>query len=134
MIKRLLIIFVLFFSLFSFTVAEDTPWDKSNDITSSDFIIKVNDISPAWENLLSEDRSAKKTAQNLLNTIVNKFIVAFWVLAMLVMTIGWGYMIMYHGQDELLSKWKSIFNAWLIALAVALSSWLLVKLVAYFLY
>jgi hypothetical protein len=56
------------------------------------------------------------------------------VFAVFIMTLWAWYMIIYHGQDEFLSKWKSIFMSWIIALAVALSAWVIVKLFAYLLY
>jgi hypothetical protein len=43
-------------------------------------------------------------------------------------------MIIYHGQDEFLSKGKSIFTAGLIALVVALSAGLIVRLFSALLY
>jgi hypothetical protein len=43
-------------------------------------------------------------------------------------------MIFYHGQDELLSKGKSIFMSGLIALIVALASYYIVSLVRFILY
>lgn len=58
----------------------------------------------------------------------------FGVLSVFIMTIGAGYMIIYHGQDEFLSKGKSIFVSGLIALAVALSAGLIVQLFSALLY
>ena len=60
--------------------------------------------------------------------------IAIWAISLLVMTIWAWYMIFYHWQDELLSKGKSIFNAWIIALIVALSSYYIVSLVRLILY
>jgi len=50
------------------------------------------------------------------------------------MTIGAGYMIIYHGDESLLSRGKSIFTAGLISLAIALSAGLIVKFISYLLY
>jgi len=110
----------------------NTKVDSKNDISSTSFQITVWDISPGKKSIKWD--SSKETAKKTLQTIIDNLIVAFWVLALLVMTIGWGYMIMYHWQDELLTKWKSIFTSGLIAVAVALSAWILVKLVVYLLY
>ena len=129
MLKNLLIFLI---TLFWFLIPSYS-YAQTNDISTWTFMINVNNIAPGWSALIIED-SAEKTAQNVLQTIIDKFIIAFWVLALLVMTIGWGYMILYHGQDELLSKWKSIFSAGIIGLVVALSAGLLVRLVSYFLY
>lgn len=43
-------------------------------------------------------------------------------------------MIIYHGQDDLLSRGKSIFTAGIIALVIALSAGIIVRLFAYLLY
>jgi hypothetical protein len=50
------------------------------------------------------------------------------------MTIGAGYMIIYHGQDEFLSRWKAIFMSGIISLAIALSAGIIVRLFTYILY
>jgi hypothetical protein len=55
-------------------------------------------------------------------------------VSLLIMTIWAWYMIIFHGQDELLSKWKYIFMSWIIALVVALSSYYIVSLLRYLLY
>ena len=55
-------------------------------------------------------------------------------IALLVMTIWTWYMILYHWEDELLSKWKYMFNSWIIALVVALSSYYIVSLLESILY
>ena len=116
------------------TTAAMNNYNKNNpnNISSPNFQIDVWSISPG--NNKTKWDTAKESATLTLQAIIDNLIVAFWVLALLVMTVGWGYMIMYHGQDELLSKWKSIFTSGLIAVAVALSAWILVKLVAYLLY
>jgi hypothetical protein len=50
------------------------------------------------------------------------------------MTIGWWYMIFDWWDWALLWKWKTMFKVWIISIVIALSSWLLVKLVVYLLY
>lgn len=113
-------------SWFSFATA-------SSEIGSSDFTINVSDMTPGnvslWDNSSSVD-----AANNILGRIIDMLIVAFGVLSLLFMTIGAGYMIIYHGQDEFLSRWKSIFVAGLISLAVALSAGMIVKFIAFLLY
>ncbi len=83
---------------------------------------------------LAKEATAKETVDSLLNVIVNALMIAFWVLALFIMTIGWGYMIFAAGQDELLNKWKSIFSAWLISLLIALWSWIIMKTIIFLLY
>lgn len=70
----------------------------------------------------------------LLGTIIQKLMVALGILSVLIMTVGGWYIILYHGQDELLSKGKSIFMSWIIALVIALSSYMIVGLLRFILY
>ena len=102
------------------------------DITDTSFTIDVGTITPGWSTLIKD--GAGETVENILAITLNKLIVVFWVAAVFIMTIGAGYMIIYHGQDELLSKWKSIFFSWIIALVVALSAGIIVNLFTYLLY
>jgi hypothetical protein len=85
-------------------------------------------FSDKWSN------TAETTTKNVLATIIKKLILAFWILSLLIMTIGWWYMIFSHGQDELLNKWKGIFTAWLTSLIIALGSWIIIKVVISLLY
>lgn len=80
-----------------------------------------------WEN-------SKTTINTVLWTLIQKLMIALWVISLLIMTIGAGYMILYHGEDEYLSKWKSIITAGVIALIVSLSSYYMVNLLWYILY
>ena len=104
----------------------------SDNIKDANFFIDVEDITPGSIKLIGSE--AWETLDNVLLTVLEKLIVVFWVFAVFIMTIGAGYMIIYHGQDEFLSKWKSIFLSGIIALAVALSAWVIVKLFAFLLY
>ena len=97
----------------------------------------------AGENIVSEtlpgqkdlsNISAETTAKVLLLIVINKLLIGLWSLSTLVMVIWWGYMIIYSWQDELLSKWKSIFTAWIISLVIALSSYFIIAFVRYMLY
>jgi len=104
------------------------------DISDEGFTIDVTQFTPGWTQFLDEDSDTSSTVNNVLVTVLEKLIIIFWVLSAFIMTIGAGYMIIYHGQDEFLSKWKSIFMSGIIALAVALSAWVIVRLFAYILY
>lgn len=106
----------------------------AGDITKEDFTIEVRDFTPGGTQFLDEDATTAGTVNNVLVTILEKLIVIFWALATFIMTIGAGYMIIYHGQDEYLSKWKSIFIAGIIALVVALSAGVIVRIFTYLLY
>lgn len=114
------------------TPLSNTTTNNQEDISKPEFVIDVGDISPGWSRF-SWEWTAKQTADFTIKKIITMLMTAFWALALFVMTIWWGYMVLYSWQDDLLSKWKSIFTAWLIALVVALSSLILVKLVSYFL-
>lgn len=101
------------------------------DITAPWFQIHVNDISPwmwlAWW-------TAKENLNFAIWVIIQNLMIALWSLSLLIMTIWAWYILLHHGQDELLSKWKSIFMSWIIALIVALSSYYLVSILRYLLY
>lgn len=108
-----------------------TALHASTDITSPNFTI------PVWtfgSTELIDDDTAWGTINNVLMTVLEKLILVFGACAIFIMTIWAGYMIIYHGQDEFLSKWKSIFMSWIIALVVALSAWIIVRLFTFLLY
>lgn len=106
--------------------------ESENNITSAGYKISVNDISPgmAVEKWNTVNQSINKT----LGKIIQSMMVLLWSLALLIMTIGAWFMILHHGQDELLSKWKSIFMSWVYALIVALSSYYLIAIFRYILF
>ena len=101
-------------------------------IASPEFTVSVATFSPFWTGL--SWGGTRGNVDNLLARVLNALILFIWVAAIFFMTIGAGYMIIYHGQDELLSKWKTIFTAWLIAIVVALSAWIIVRLFVVLLY
>ncbi len=110
------------------------PWGEW-DISQEGFKIHVWNFAPWGKQLLNEsDGTTQWVVNTTLATILEKLIVVFWVIAGLMMTIGAGYMIIYHGQDELLNRWKSIFTWGIIALIIALCAGLIVRLFAYLLY
>ena len=132
----LFIFFCLFFNINSFAESwENTPnnctWE--NSICSTSYIIDTSEYWLWWE-AINQWWTAKETVDNWLKLIVNKLLIAFWVLSLFIMTIGWWYMIFAHWQDELLNKWKSIFTAWLTSLIIALSAWIIMKIVISLLY
>ncbi len=126
--KKFLILILSLYSLFfSYNAL------ASEDITKTDFKINVIDITPT-NPIFVENKTSDEVANYILEVILTNMIIWLWALSLLIMTIGWWYMIIYHWQDELLSKWKSIFLALIISLVVALSAWLIVNLVVYILY
>ncbi|USN58042.1 MAG: hypothetical protein H6767_06950 [Candidatus Peribacteria bacterium] len=83
---------------------------------------------------IDSDKTAKQNVEATFVTLIEKLIYAFGALAILIMTIGGGYMIMYNGQDELLSKGKSIFMAGIISVFVALGAGIIINLIRFILY
>lgn len=69
-------------------------------------MISVQDFTPGGTQFLDDDDSTgtADVVNNVLVTVLEKLIVIFGALATFIMTIGAGYMIIYHGQDEYLSK------------------------------
>ena len=130
------VIFCLSFLFFSPVRANEASdllncqfWDCIN---KPNFTINVSNLSPGGTSLWGS--SGQATIKNVLASLIDKLIIAFWVLSLFIMTIGAGYMIIHHGQDEFLSRGKSIFIAGLTSLAVALSAGLIVKFISYLLY
>ncbi len=131
--RKMIGLFLLSIWLGAFFLIPANNWAASDDITSPDFVINLKWFTPGGTDLIDED-TAWWTINNVLMTILEKLILVFGVFAIFIMTIGAWYMIIYHGQDEFLSKWKSIFVSWIIALAVALWAWIIVRLFALLLY
>lgn len=107
--------------------------DAKKNISSKWFEIWVNETIWVWFQVKKWDNTGN-VLNRTLGTVIQKLMVALWVLAVLIMTIWAWYIIMYHGQDELLSKGKSIFMSGITALVVALSSYYLVAILRYILY
>ncbi|QFR38659.1 hypothetical protein A9Q91_00295 [Candidatus Gracilibacteria bacterium 28_42_T64] len=133
MIKKIAFIFILIIGLLSFANVGFAKCEGDEcKIDSIKFQIDVNDITPGLE--IEEGDNVEQTINRTLGTIIQKLMIALGSLSLLIMTIGGGYMIMYHGQDELLSKGKSIFLSGITALVVALSSYYMVAFLRYILY
>ena len=108
-----------------------------NCLNEKSFRIDTGKFSPIGKMTDKSWTVLKNTEEKinfLLWTIIQKLMIALWVLSVLIMTVGGGYIIMYHGQDELLSKGKSIFMSGIIALVVALSSYYIVSGLRFILY
>jgi hypothetical protein len=72
--------------------------------------------------------------KSLLWIVIQKMMIVLWIISLFIMTVWAWYMITHHWEDELLSKWKTIFKAWIISLVVALSSYYLVSLIRFIIY
>lgn len=110
-----------------------TTWEnKWKCLDQPTFMIWVDETLWVW--IKVDWKNTSQVINKTLGTVIQKLMIALWVLAVLIMTIWAWYIIMYHGQDELLSKGKSIFMSGITALVVALSSYYLVAILRYILY
>ena len=123
----------LFFAMFVFFGFSNvyTSLEPAKDVTSVWFTINVNDISPGMWTVWA---TTKENVNYLLSTIIQNMMIALWSLALLIMTVWAWYILLHHGESELLTKWKWIFMAWVYALIISLSSYYLVSIVRYLLY
>ena len=108
-------------------LCDETNWC----IEKASFEISVNDISP-WMGIITGN--SNQTINKALWTIIQKLMIGLWSLSLLIMTVGAWYIILHNWQDELLSKWKSIFMSWVYAMMVSLSSYYLIMIVRYIIY
>ena len=104
-----------------------------NCLNTSDFKINTSTFK-MWSLGVDSGKTSWQNANFLLATVISKLMIAMWVLAVLIMTIGAGYMVLYHGRDDMLSKWKTIFNYGMLAVALALCSYILVAILRFILY
>lgn len=141
MFKKIILSLFLILALLSNSISYWEVWSTSWceewtwSLCSEKFEISISTILPFWDkSWIKKSEWWKKTAESLVVVITQKLMTALWIIALLIMTVWGGYMVFYHWQDELLSKWKKIFMSWIIALIVALSSSILVKFVAYIIF
>lgn len=146
MIKKIILFFSLVF-LFIFwgrgfifvNASWGTTWGGNSRIGtwvySTWFVIDLSKIVPWWtSNNDLRWTNSKETLNKSLWNIIKKLMLLLTMLSLLIMTIWAWYMIIYHWQDEFLSKWKNIFMAWIWAMVISLSSYYIVSLVTYILY
>lgn len=110
----------------------DDSSESHNDISSRGFEIRTGDLFP-WAKP-ADKWSVTANTNFYLSKIIQMLMILLGSASLLIMTVWAGYMIMYHGQDELLSKGKSIFTAGIIALVVAGSSYYLVSAMRFLLF
>lgn len=84
-------------------------------------------ITAEWQNI--EERT-----NWLLWTFIQRMMIALWVLSVFIMTIWAWYIILNNWQDELLSKWKTIFMSWIYSVLIALASYYLISIIRYMLF
>ena len=135
--RYLLITCILLMSVFySMSIWAYAEWETctwTSCINSVDFEIPVDSIFQTGVKV-KWNTSAETSVNYLLGTLIQKLMIGLGSIAAIIMTIGAWYMILNVGQDELLSKWKSIFMSGVISMVVALSSYYLVNLVRYILF
>ncbi len=104
----------------SWTCFEKTSW-----------MLNVWTLTPWWA---WKWWSIEEQTDSIFSKIINFLMVLIWSLSLLIMTIWWWYMILHNWQDELLSKWKSIFMSWIYALIISLSAYIIVKAIIKLIY
>lgn len=117
--------------------ARQDACDKSwNCLDSPNFTVPVTWMFNFWSKVSSKIKweTWEKKFTSFLWIIIQKMMVVLWVVSLFIMTVWAWYIIIYHWEDELLSKWKNIFIAWIISLVVALTSYYMVSLVRYIIY
>lgn len=141
MFKKIILFISCCFSIFyshSITFAA-TGDDRKQECAASQwcidqdsFMIDTRMFSDGGQDL--KKTTAKDTINNVLWTLIQKLMIALWVIALFVMTIWAWYIIFNMWEDQYRTKWISIFTGWLIALVVALCSYYMVNAIAYILY
>lgn len=147
--RKIILFFILIISfLFNFWFVSAEISDSEVDNLIDDEFCKMNwdclnkssfTIDVSWDdwlmpNTLIEWETTWERVNFLLWIIIQKLMIALWVLSVFIMTVGWWYMIMNNWQDELLNKWKKIFMSGIIAMVIALSSYIIISLFRFILY
>ncbi|MBF0914100.1 hypothetical protein HXK64_04120 [Candidatus Gracilibacteria bacterium] len=78
--------------------------------------------------------TTKKRLENGLLTIIQRIMIPFGVISVIILTIGAGFMILSGGLDENITRGKKILKMGIVSISIALSSYLLVELLKYLLY
>lgn len=154
--KKIFVFLVLFFSFWNvyWNDTWDTPtntsivspnWSNANQVQERNdacdrdgwcldrpsFEINVSHISP-WITLTWNTTSER--SNNFLWLIIQRMMIALWILSVFIMTIWAWYIILHNWQDELLSKWKTIFMSWVYSMIIALTSYILIAIVRFLLF
>lgn len=151
--KKIILLLLLINSIFSLwfnsVFADDSVWPPTEQeqrmeqrkedcarswdcIDQPTFMIDTSIFSPWWGDL--KQGNSQDTINNVFLVVIQKLMIGIGLVSFLVIAIWAGYMLIYHGEDEYLSKWKSIVIGGIVALIVALVSYYLVDLLGYVLY
>ncbi|PZM84928.1 hypothetical protein DLH72_02755 [Candidatus Gracilibacteria bacterium] len=142
---KILFAVFLFISFSSFSYADQTPAGAQNQaggfqescsgnsdcLASPNYMFQTGDLVPGG---VFKGGTTKKRVEGGLLTIIYKIMVPLGAFALLIITIGAGYMILSNGNEEILNNGKKIFKIGIFAIVIALSSYLLVELLKYLLY
>lgn len=138
MLKKFLLIFTIIIAsalllLPSYYLSANTGQviDPTNDIWDSKFMIDVNKLFP-WVEAPTTD--TKGTIDKVLEITIQNLVRLLAIISVFIMIIWAWYMILHNWQEDLLSRWKWIFMAWIIAMVVALASYIIISVVRYLLY
>ena len=137
MLKKIILLLVPLALLLTpaLAVAAETgnTTDSKNDISNPDFIIEVDKLFP-WVKTWGQTEDINQTAGILIWTAIQKLMILLWFLSLAIMVVWTAYIVAYHGQDELLTKWKSMFVAGLSAMVIALLSYYIISLLRFVLF
>ncbi len=103
--------------------------NSKDDFSSFWFKIDVWKMFP-WNRYWKKD-DYKTNIFDFLMDIIQKMMIALGSISLIIIVIWSAFLIIYHWEDSLLTKWKSIFSAWIIALIVALSSYYMIEIIKY---
>jgi len=136
MFKKIILLFIIWlwfiFNFWGWFSLNQISAANTGDITKADYEFKVASFVP-WMTI-TDVTDTNKNVNFLLGNIIQTMMVIIWAFSMLIMTIWAWYMILNSWQDELLSKWKTIFTSWIFALIIALTSYYLVSIIRFILY
>jgi len=107
----------------------DSSEAASKDFSSIWFKLDTNKLFP-WNRYWKSD-DYKQNIFDFLMDIIQKLMIWLGSIALLIIVIWSAFMILYHWEDSMLTKWKSIFSAWIISLIVALASYYMIEIVKY---
>jgi ABC-type multidrug transport system fused ATPase/permease subunit len=108
----------------------DNSEESKDDFSSIWFNLSVWDLFP-WTRYTDKNSSVTEKANMFFADIIQKLMIWLGSLALLIITIWAWFMIFYHWEDSLLTKWKSIFSAWIISLIIALMSFYIIEFVKF---
>lgn len=132
--RKILLLILIFLHILSGASSLYAAGDNPNDLTSENFQVPVNIITPWVDDRYTDSWGSQWMVNELLNRNIRMLLIIMWSVALITMTVWAGYMIFPVWQEENLNKWKSIFTSGLIALVIALSSYMIIAFVRYILY